>query len=150
MTNTILQAREGKHLAQVFSPIRLDETPGGILFAVTHGGLVVVHGLMRNATVKANGDEIVDALNMAHVLGWAQSRGDMRIVLALRDLFVETFEVSESAAEIGATMICDRLNISIGSNLCDSNDDFLAIAREYRRHPRGFTDDLHTGMMLDK
>ena len=149
MTNTILQARQGKHLAQVFSPIRLDETPGGILFAVTHSGLVVVDGLMRNATVKANGNEIVYALNMAHVLGWAQSRGNIRIVLALRDLFVETFEVSESAAEIGATMICDRLNVSIGSNLRDNIDDFLKIAREYKRYPLGFTNDLHTGLMLD-
>lgn len=150
MTDLILQTREGKHLAQVLSPIHLDETPGGILFAATYSGAVLVDGLMRNARVKANGFQIVHALNMAHVIGWAQSRGDIRIVFALRDLFVETFEVTESAAEIGATMICDRMKVSISSNLRDNLDEFLKVALEYKRYPAGFVNDLYTGMMLDK
>ena len=150
MNRPALHPREGKHLAQVFSPIRLGEYPNGVLFAATYRGAVVVDGLMRNATVKANGDEIVDALNRAHALGWAQSRGDIRVVTALRDLLVETFDVTESAAEIGATMICDRIDVSISSNLRDSVDEFLKIAREYKRYPLGFYNDLHTGVMLDK
>ena len=150
MTDSNLQVREGKHLAHVFSPIQLDETPGGTLFAVTYSGAIVLDGLMRNARVKANGNEVVHALNMAHVIGWAQSRGDIRIVHALRDLFVETFEVSESAAEIGATMICDRIKVSISSNLRDNLDDFLKVAIEYKIRPGGFTNDLRTGVLLDK
>lgn len=150
MSNVTLIPREGKHLAHVFSPIQLGETPGGILFAATYSGAIVVHGLMRNARVKANGNEVVHALNMAHVIGWAKSRGEIRIVLALRDLFVETFEVSESAAEIGATMICDRINVSTSGNLRDNLDDFLKVAMEYKVYPGGFTNDLLTGVLLDK
>lgn len=65
MSNELLKLHEGKHLAQVFSPIQLGEFPNGVLFAATKRGAVVVDGLMRNATVKANGDEVVDALNRA-------------------------------------------------------------------------------------
>jgi len=150
VNNPILNPHEDKHLGQVFSPIQLGEFPNGVLFAATYRGAVVVDGLMRNATVKANGDEIVDALNLAHALGWAQSRGDIRVVTALRDLLFETFVVSESAAEIGATMICERVDVSISSNLRDDVDEFLKIAREYKRYPLGFINDLLTGVMLDK
>jgi isopropylmalate/homocitrate/citramalate synthase len=150
MNNSNLNPREGKNLAQVFSPLRLGEYPNGVLFAATQRGAVVVDGLMRNATVKANGDEIVDALNRAHALGWAQSRGNIRVVTALRDLLVETFDVTESAAEIGATMICDRIGVSSSSNLRDGVDEFLKIAREYKHYPLGFHNDLHTGVLLAK
>ena len=149
MSTEPLLLRPGRHLDQVFSPIQRNETPAGIVYASTARGSLVVDGLMRQAQVKANGDEVVEALNLTHALGWACSRQQSSTRDALRDLFVEIFDVTQNAAEIGATLICDRLNLS-GSTLIQKDPDlFLAIAREYQRYPLGIVEDLHSGVLLD-
>lgn len=150
MNNPELKNRDGKHLAQVLYPIRLREFPNGVLYAATYRGSVVLEGLMRNAHVKANGDEVVDALNRVHALGWALSRGDVRIVIALRDLIVETFEISENAAELGATLICDDLKISTACNIRENVDEFLKVAQEYKNDPVKFNGFIKTGFLMEK
>jgi hypothetical protein len=104
---------------------------------------------MRQATVKANGDDVVAALNRAHTLGWACGHQDSSTRDALRDLFVETFDVSANAAEIGATLICDRLRVSGHTLIKNNPDQFLKIGLEYQRHPEGIIQDLVTGVRLD-
>jgi len=146
----ILRTRPGRHLNQVFTPIQRNETGSGIVFAHTARGALIVDGLMRQARVKANGDEIVAALNLTHALGWACSRQQSSTRDALRDLFVEIFDVTQNAAEIGATLVCDRLKISGNTLIQNDPDLFLAIAREYQSYPLGIVEDLHTGVLLDQ
>ena len=145
----LVKLRPGRHLDQVFAPIVLGATFGGRLLASTARGSVLVHGLMRQARVKANGDDVVAALNRAHTLGWACSRQDSSTRDALRDLFVETFDVSANAAEIGATLICDRLKLSGHTLIKNNPDQFLNIGLEYQRAPLSILEDLHTGVLLD-
>ena len=150
MNQKALRPRPGRHLNQVFSPIQLNETLAGIVYASTARGTLVVDGLMRQARVKANGDEVVAALNLTHALGWACSRQQSSTRDALRVLFVEIFDVNQNAAEIGATLVCDRLKISGNTLIQNDPDLFLAIAREYQRYPLGIVEDLHTGVLLDQ
>jgi hypothetical protein len=149
MSTELLNPKDGKHLNQIFCPIKINPSSSG-LSASTARGSLVVDGLMRNATVKANGDDIVEALNLSHALGWAVSRNSLRIGEAIRDLFCEHFEVTSRAAEIGATRLCDRLGVATNHLLSEDPDVFLLIAREYLRHPLGFIDDLYSGMLLGK
>jgi hypothetical protein len=146
----LVQLRPGRNLDQIFAPIFLAQSLNGRLFASTARGSTLVDGLMRQATVKANGDDVVAALNRAHTLGWACSHQDSSTRDALRDLFVETFDVSANAAEIGATLICDRLKLSGHTVIKNNPDQFLKIGLEYQRYPLGIIEDLHTGVLLDK
>ena len=128
----LIKLRPGRNLEQVFAPIILVRSNGGHQLAATVRGSVVLHGLMRQARVKANGNEVVAALNRAHTLGWAYSRHDSSTRDALRDLFVETFDVSANAAEIGATLICDRLKLSGHTLIKNNPDQFLNIGLKRR------------------
>jgi len=149
MSSSVLELRPGRHLNQIFSPIHLEETPSGILYGVTARLSVLIHGLMRQAKVKANGDEVVASLNRAHALGWASGHWESTTRDALRDLFVEMFVVSTSAAEIGATLVCDRLNVSGSQKISENPDQFLHFARDYLNNPAAIPSDLMTGVLLD-
>ena len=145
----LVQHRPGRNLDQVFAPIFLAQSLNGRLFASTARGSTLVDGLMRQATVKANGDDVVAALNRAHTLGWACGHQDSSTRDALRDLFVETFDVSANAAEIGATLICDRLKLSGHTVIKNNPDQFLKIGLEYQRYQLGIIEDLRTGVLRD-
>lgn len=150
MSDELLHPREGKSLDLVFAPIRLWGSFTSSLSAKTASKAIVVDGLMRNATVKANGDDIVTALNRVHALGWATSRSHLKLGAALAELLFETYDVTRNAADIGATLICDRIKLSPSISLCEDPDCFLLIVREYQLWPLGFTRDLYSGVLLDK
>lgn len=150
MSEFILLPREGKSLDHVFAPIRLWGSFTSSMSAKTASQAIIVDGLMRNATVKANGDEIVMALNRVHALGWATSRAHSKVGAALAELLFETYDVTKNAADIGATLICDRIRLSPSISLSEDPDCFLQIAREYQLWPLGFTRDLYSGVLLDK
>ena len=146
----IMNLREGKHLNQIFLPFKAVDLTSGAIGASMENGTILVGGLMRNARVKANGDQVVYALNLAHALGWAQSRAEMRISAALASLYFEVFEITHTAAEIGATLTCDRLSINSNALIKDDPDAFIQIVRDHQRHPLSIWSDLSSAIMLDK
>lgn len=146
----MMNLREGKHLNQVFLPFKAIDLASGAIGASMANGKILVGGLMRNARVKANGDQVVYALNLAHALGWAQNRAEMRISAALASIYFEFFEITNTAAEIGATLTCDRLKINSNSLIKDDLDAFIQIARDHQRYPLSIWSDLSSAIMLDK
>lgn len=146
----MMNLREGKHLNQVFLPFKAIDLMSGAIGASMANGTILVGGLMRNARVKANGDQIVYTLNLAHALGWAQSRAEMRIAAALASLYFEVFDITKTAAEIGATLTCDRVKINSNSLIKEDLEAFLQIARDHQRYPLSIWSDLSSAIMLDK
>lgn len=150
MPTPIMNFRDGKHLNQVFLPFKAVDLNSGAIGALMANGKILVGGLMRNAQVKANGDQVVYALNLAHALGWAQNRAEMRISAALASLYFEVFEITNTAAEIGATLTCDRLKLNSNSLIKDDLDALIQIATDYQRYPLSIWSDLSSSIMLDK
>ena len=139
----IIQERPGMSFDHVFNTIKLMEVDKhSIAVSSDRRGASILAGLMRNATVKANGPEVVNALNHTFARGWAAAHGDLPIGDGLKQLFFEVIELTESQAFHTARLLCEKLNIDFETPMNEDSEVIVPIAIYYLREVIGFDEVL--------
>lgn len=134
-----LQERPGMSLDQVFNAVTLVEIEKEH-FAVSSEDpdSVILSGLMKGATKKANGPDVVLALNLTFARGWAAAHGALRIVDGLKNLIEEVFELSETQADYSAKAICKNLKVDPNTAMNQNSDVIVPIALSYLENRESF------------
>ena len=135
-------------LQLIFKPFQLGFEPATGWGAYAASGKPIATGLMRNAIVKANGEQIVDSLNLASARGWAYAKGDLRLAEALSQLFQELFGMDKSQSYTAAVLITDMTETNAQVLLMDDLDAILPIASLYINRREEFMAAIDAGILL--
>ena len=139
----VIQERAGVSFEQVFNAIRLfEEGRQSFAIAADDRGTIVLDGLMRGAVVKANGPEVVSALNMTFARGWAAAHGSLPIGIGIRKLILDVVEISEVAADHAARLICTAVKTDYQTPMNQDSEVIVPFAIYYLRQENGFDDEL--------
>lgn len=135
-------------ILQVFGPFVLGFEPATGWGAYTDAEKPIVAGLMRNAIVKSNGDQIVEALNLASARGWAFTNRHLKIGEALSQLFQEHFDMDNSQGYTAAILITDLAGVNPQRLLHEDLDAIFPIALLFLNKPIDFEGAIDAGLLL--
>lgn len=138
-----IQERAGMSFDHVFYTVRLLEVDRHALaIARDQRGAVLLDGLMRGAIVKANGPEVVYALNLTFARGWAAAHGSLAIGEGLKQLIEEVIVLSELQAKHAAKLLCEKLNVDFDTPMNEDSEVIVPFAMYYLREENGFGEVL--------
>ena len=135
-------------LTLIFEPYQLGYEQATGWGAYSGSGKPIATGLMRNAIVKANGEQIVESLNLANARGWAYAKGNLRLAEALSELFQEEFGMDKAQSYTAAILITDITETNAQNLLIENLDAILPIALLYIHRREEFIDALKAGILL--
>ncbi len=138
-----IQERPGMSFDHVFNTIKLMEVDKhSFAVARDHFGASILSGLMRGAVIKANGPEVVKALNITFARGWAAAHGSLPIGDGMKQLIWEVIELTESQAEHTARILCEKLNVDFDTPMNEDSEVIAPFATYYLREAHGFDEVL--------
>lgn len=135
-------------LRQIFRPFELgfDHATGWGAYAGS--AKPIATGLMRNAIVKANGEQIVESLNLASARGWACANGELKLAEALSQLFQELFDLDAPQGYTAAILITDMAGANAQTLLKNDLEAILPIGSLFLSQPAEFLDAINAGKLL--
>jgi len=148
----IIQERAGMSFDHVFNVVRLLEVDkNSLAIARDQRGAVILDGLMRGAVVKANGPDVVQALNLTFARGWAAAHGQLAIGEGLKQLIEEVIVLSEEQAKHTARLLCKKLKVDFETPMNEDSEVIVPFAMYYLREENGFdielTETLDSGVL---
>ena len=138
-----IQERAGMSFDHVFNAVRLLEVDkNSLATARDQRGAVILDGLMRGAVVKANGPEVVYALNLTFARGWASAHGSLAIGEGLARLIEEVIVLTETQAKHASKLLCEKLNVDFDTHMNEDSEVIVPFAIYYLREENGFDEVL--------
>ena len=139
----VIQERPGMSFDHVFNVVRLLEVDKqSLAIARDQRAAVILDGLMRGAVVKANGPEVVSALNLTFARGWASAHGSLAIGEGIARLIEEVIVLSETQAKHTAKLLCEKLNVDFETHMNEDSEVIVPFAVYYLREENGFDEVL--------
>ena len=139
----LIHERAGMSFDHVFHTIKLMEVDKHS-FAVSRDqrGSSILSGLMRGAVVKANGPDVVMALNVTFARGWAAAHGSLAVGEGLKQLISEVIVMTDTQAEYTAKLLCEKLNVDYDTPMNEDSEVIVPFAIYYLREENGFDVEL--------